>query len=53
MPCGACREFLLELNAENKEAEFMMNYETRKTIKVAELIPYWWGEERATNWKDK
>jgi len=53
MPCGACREFLLELNAENKEAEFMMNYETRKTIKVAELIPYWWGEERATNWQDK
>ena len=53
MPCGACREFLLELNAENKEAEFMMNYETRKTIKVAELIPYWWGEERAINWQDK
>ena len=53
MPCGACREFLLELNAENKEAEFMMDYETRKTIKVAELIPYWWGEERATNWQTK
>ena len=53
MPCGACREFLLELNAENKEAEFMMDYETRKTIKVAELIPYWWGEERATNWQAK
>ena len=39
--------FLLELNAENKDAEFMMDYDTRKTVKVAELIPYWWGEERA------
>ena len=23
MPCGACREFLLELNTENKDAEFV------------------------------
>ena len=53
MPCGACREFLLELNAENKEAEFMMDYETRETIKVAEWIPYLWGEVRATNWQTK
>ena len=44
MPCGACREFLLELNAENKDAEFMMDYETRKQLKVAELIPI--GGER-------
>lgn len=47
MPCGTCREFLLELNAENKDAEFMMDYNRRKTVKVAELIPFWWGEERA------
>ena len=47
MPCGACREFLLELNTENKDAEFMMDYNRRKTVKVAELIPFWWGEERA------
>ena len=53
MPCGACREFLLELNAENKAAEFMMDYDTRKTVKVAELIPYWWGEERASKFKEQ
>ena len=53
MPCGGCREFLLELNAENKDAEFMMDYETRKTVKVAELIPYWWGEERASKFKEQ
>ncbi len=53
MPCGACREFLLELNAENKKLEFMMDYETRKTIKVAELIALVGGRRRATNWQDK
>ena len=52
MPCGACREFLLELNAENKDAEFMMDYNIRKTVKVAELIPYWWGEERASKFNN-
>ena len=53
MPCGACREFLLELNAENKDAEFMMDYNTRKTVKVAELMPYWWGEERASKFNNQ
>lgn len=53
MPCGACREFLLELNAENKDAEFMMDYNIRKTVKVAELIPYWWGEERASKFNER
>ena len=53
MPCGACREFLLELNAENKDAEFMMDYNIRKTVKVAELIPYWWGEERASKFNNQ
>ncbi|CAG5837032.1 cytidine/deoxycytidylate deaminase [Streptococcus pneumoniae] len=53
MPCGACREFLLELNAENKDAEFMMDYNIRKTVKVSELIPYWWGEERASKFNER
>ena len=26
----------------------MMDYNRRKTVKVAELMPYWWGEERAS-----
>ena len=32
MPCGACREFLRELDAENRHLEFMVDYESRKTI---------------------
>lgn len=46
MPCGACREFLIQLNYENKEMEIMDNYEQRKVLKLKELIPEWWGQYR-------
>ena len=53
MPCGACREFLLELNAENCHLEFMVDYESRKTITLGELMPLWWGEDRARQRENK
>ena len=53
MPCGACREFLLELDAENRHLEFMVDYESRKTITLGELMPLWWGEERARQRENK
>lgn len=46
MPCGACREFLMQLDLENKNLEIMIDYKNRKTITLAELIPDWWGNER-------
>jgi len=46
MPCGACREFLYQLNEENENAEIMVNYETRETVPLKELMPNWWGKER-------
>ena len=46
MPCGACREFFYELNEENENMEFMVNYEKRETITLKELLPLWWGKER-------
>lgn len=46
MPCGACREFLMQLSAENKHTEFMVDFETKQTITLGELMPKWWGEER-------
>jgi len=49
MPCGACREFLLQLAYENKETEIMTDYEKRQTIKLKELMPDWWGEYRLQN----
>ncbi|MBS9775957.1 MAG: hypothetical protein KGV57_02575 [Fusobacterium sp.] len=46
MPCGACREFLMQLDYENKNLEIMLDYKNRKTITLAELTPNWWGNER-------
>ncbi|VEE21938.1 cytidine/deoxycytidylate deaminase family protein, putative [Streptococcus equinus] len=46
MPCGACREFLMQLSSKNKDLEFMIDYDKRETITLGELMPNWWGEER-------
>lgn len=46
MPCGACREFLMQLDKNNEDMEILIDYETRKTIKLSELLPNWWGYKR-------
>ena len=49
MPCGACREFLLQLSAKDKDIEILTDYESRKTIKLIDLMPNWWGWKRYNN----
>ena len=46
MPCGACREFFLQLSSKNKDMEIMTDYESRKTVTLNELMPGWWGWKR-------
>ena len=46
MPCGACREFFCQLDERNGEMEILVDYEKRETVKLKELMPKWWGEER-------
>ena len=46
LPCGACREFLMQLNINNQECEILTDYESKETIKLKELIPHWGGMER-------
>lgn len=46
MPCGACREFFCQLDERNGETEILVDYEKRETVKLKELMPKWWGEER-------
>ena len=46
MPCGACREFFLQLSLKNQAMEILVDYEKRETITLAELVPSWWGTER-------
>lgn len=46
MPCGACREFFYQLNEENEDMEILVDYATRETVTLKELMPKWWGKER-------
>ncbi|MBD5462436.1 MAG: cytidine deaminase [Lachnospiraceae bacterium] len=48
MPCGACREFFMQLSLKNKDMEIMVDYEKREIVTLEELIPKWWGMERYT-----
>lgn len=52
MPCGACREFLMQLSYENRKMEIMTDFESRQTIVLGELVPGWWGEHRYKTGKD-
>ena len=45
MPCGACREFLYQLNEKNESMEIMVDYESRETVTLKELLPDFWGKE--------
>ena len=46
LPCGACREFLLQLDINNKDTLVMTDFASRETVTVGELLPRWWGDER-------
>ena len=46
MPCGACREFLMQLERESGEIEILKNVETFETVRLRDLVPNWWGYER-------
>lgn len=45
-PCGACREFLMQLSDKNKDCEILMDWDTRETILLKDLLPNWWGDVR-------
>lgn len=45
-PCGACREYMMQLEKDSGEIEILVDYESRRTVRLKELIPDWWGKER-------
>ena len=45
-PCGACREYLMQLSKNSKNIEILKNKDNNETIKLEELIPNWWGYNR-------
>lgn len=46
MPCGACREFLMQLDIKNADTEILVDYDTRETVTLGALLPDWWGMYR-------
>ncbi|MDD2625865.1 MAG: cytidine deaminase [Tenericutes bacterium] len=45
-PCGACREYLMQLDKDSKNIEILTDYDNFETIRLEELIPDWWGYDR-------
>ena len=45
-PCGACREYMMQLDKNSGEIEILVDLETQKSVKLKELIPDWWGQDR-------
>ena len=46
MPCGACREYLMQLSKNSKNIEILVDRENKNVVNIEELIPDWWGYDR-------
>lgn len=45
-PCGACREFMMQLDKDSGDIEVLLDYDEKKTVTLRELMPNWWGDDR-------
>lgn len=45
-PCGACREFMMQLSPSSRNIEILVERDTYSTVTLGELMPDWWGRER-------
>ena len=45
-PCGACREYMMQLDKGSGEIEILVDLECERTVKLKDLLPDWWGKER-------
>lgn len=45
-PCGACREYMMQIDRDSGDIEILLDLETEKTVRLKDLIPDWWGAER-------
>ena len=46
MPCGACRELMMQLDPAAREVEVLLDYESRRVARLGELVPGWWADAR-------
>lgn len=45
-PCGACREYMMQLDKDSGDIEILLDLEKKETVRLKELIPDWWGTYR-------
>ena len=45
LPCGSCREFLMQLHEDSKDMSILTSLDG-DTITLGSLLPNWWGTER-------
>ena len=45
-PCGACREYMMQLDKDSGGIEILLDLQTRETVTLKELTPHWWGHSR-------
>ncbi len=48
-PCGACREYMMQLDRDSGDIEILLDMDSRRTVRLRELIPDWWGGEAFGN----
>ena len=46
LPCGACRELLMQLDPAAAEIEILTAYPRVAAVRLGELLPDWWGKGR-------
>ena len=46
LPCGACREFFMQLDKDSLSMEILKDYETGEMVTLRELLPDWWGGDK-------
>lgn len=44
-PCGACREYMMQLDQDSGDIEILMDFDSRRTVRLRDLIPEWWGKD--------
>lgn len=45
-PCGACREYMMQLDKDSGEIEILLDLKSKKTVRLKELLPNWWGSRK-------
>lgn len=45
-PCGACREYLMQLDKDSSNIQILTDIEKKKVVQLKDLIPNWWGISR-------